>query len=118
MDFLILLGKSGVVLNPQKFQFTQTEVEFAGFHISMNDIKPLPKYLDAIQNFPTPSSVTDIRSWFGLVNQVANYAQLRDLVTPLKPFLSPHVKFYWPPELEKIVCDSKDAIIEAIKNGV
>ena len=118
IDLLILLGKSGVVLNPQKFQFAQTEVQFAGFHISMNDIKPLPKYLNSIQNFPTPSSVTDIRSWFGLVNQVANYAQLRDLMAPFKPFLSPRVKFYWTPELEKILCESKYAIVEAIKNGV
>ena len=118
IDLLILLGKSGVVLNPQKFQFAQLKFNFTGFHISMNDIKPLPKYLNSIQNFPTPSSVTDIRSWFGLVNQVANYAQLRDLMAPFKPFLSPRVKFYWTPELEKICCESKYAIVKAIKNGV
>ncbi len=56
-------------------------------------MKPLPKYLNAIQDFPMPASTTDIRSWFGLINQVANYAQLRDIVAPFKPFLSPKVHF-------------------------
>ena len=44
--------------------------DFAGFHITENSIEPLPKYLDAIRSFPTPKSTKDIRSWFGLVNQL------------------------------------------------
>ena len=42
-------------------------------------IEPLPKYIDAIKFFPVPKSITDIRSWFSLVNKVANYAQLREM---------------------------------------
>ena len=30
--------------------------------------------------FPTPTNITDVRSWFGLVNQLASYAQLRDMM--------------------------------------
>ena len=51
-------------------------------------INPLPKYFSAIRDFPTPSSTTDIKSWFGLVNQLAPYAQLRDILAPFRPFLS------------------------------
>ena len=32
IDFLILLGNASIVLNPEKFQFAQKEVSFAGFH--------------------------------------------------------------------------------------
>ena len=102
----------------KKFQFAQIEVEFVGFCISKNGIKYLPKYLDAIQNFPTPSNVTDIRSCFGMVNQVANYAQLRELMTLFQPFLSPRVKFLWTPELDNKFNESKEAIVDAIKQGV
>ena len=42
--------------------------------------------------FPTPTSTTDARSWFDLVNQVANCNQLRDLKAPFKPYLSPRYK--------------------------
>lgn len=70
-----------VVLNPDRFQFSSKCVDFAGFRISESTIAPLPKYLDAIRDFPSPSSTTYIRSWFGLVNQVANYVQLRDTMS-------------------------------------
>ena len=103
------------MLNPDKFQFAErTE----GFRLSDSTIEPLPKYLDAIRDFPTPASTTDIRNWFGLVNQVANYAQLRETMAPFKPFLSPRCKFSWSSELENAFRRSKHAIIEAIREGV
>ena len=118
IDFLILTGRSGIVLNPDKFCFAQRTVDFAGFCISDSSIEPLPKYLDAIRDFPRPTSITDIRSWFGLVNQVANYAQLRDIMAPFKPFLSPKHKFEWTSELDNAFQLSKSAIIDAIRLGV
>ena len=81
-------------------------------------IEPLPKYIDAIKDFPVPKSITDIRSWFGLVNQVANYAQLREMMRPFKPFLSPKTPFTWNDELQNVFEKSKAAIIDAIKLGV
>ena len=118
IDYLILVGSSGVVLNPDKFQFAQRTVDFAGFRISMSTIEPLPKYIDAIRDFPTPTSTTDIRSWFGLVNQVTNYAKLREIMRPFKPFLSPKTPFTWSPDLESAFQTSKLAIVEAIRSGV
>ncbi len=118
IDFLSITGSSGIVLNPDKFQFAQRDVDFAGFHISENSIEPLPRYIDAIRSFPTPTSTTDIKSWFGLVNQVSNYAQLRDVMAIFRPFLSPKYKFFWTPILDQAFNDSKEAIIEAIREGV
>ena len=118
IDLLTRVGRAGIVLNPDKFQFAEKSVDFAGFRVSDTTIEPLPKYLDAIRDFPSPSSTTDIRSWFGLVNQVANYAQLRDIMAPFKPFLSPRYKFSWSPDLEEAFQKSKEAIVEAIRQGV
>ena len=118
IDFLRILGESGIVLNPEKFSFAEKSVDFAGFRISHASIEPLPKYLDAIRDFPMPKSTTDIRSWFGLVNQVANYAQLRDIMAPFKPFLSPKQQFSWTGELDKAFEISKQSIIEEIRHGV
>ena len=115
---LIRVGQAGIVLNAEKFHFARRIVDFAGFRISDETIEPLPKYMDAIRDFPTPTSTTDVRSWFGLVNQVANYAQLRDIMTPFKPFLSPRCRFEWTPELERAFQASKDSIIAEIRHGV
>ena len=60
IDFLIILGKAGIILNPDKFQFAKRTIEFAGVRISESGIEPLPKYLDAIRDFPTPTNISDI----------------------------------------------------------
>ena len=118
IDLLIQLSESGIVLNPKKFQFASKNVDFAGFNTSNNSIAPLPKYVEAIRSFPTPRSTTDIRSWFGLVNQVANYAQLRSVMAPFKRFLSPRCPFMWDDGLETAFNASKDAIVDLIQHGV
>ena len=118
IDLLIKVGQSGIVLNPKKFQFCLKEVEFAGFKITDKKVEPLSKYLTAIQLFPKPTNVTDIRSWFGLVNQVSTYAQLRDLMAPFRPFLSPKTPFRWDRELDLAFEQSKKQIVELIRHGV
>lgn len=118
IDYLELAGNNGIVINPEKFQFSQSTVDFAGFRISSNSVEPLPKYIDAIEKFPTPKNITDIQSWFGLVNQVAHYAQLREMLEPFRRFLSPKVPFEWNDELERAFRSSKSCIVEAIREGV
>ncbi|XP_068238500.1 uncharacterized protein [Palaemon carinicauda] len=118
INYLELVGRSGVILNPAKFQFSSTEVDFAGFHVGETDVKPLLKYLNAIATFPRPKNITDIRAWFGLVNQVSHYGRATDLMEPFRPLLSPKVRFQWGPELENAFERSKAAIIREIKKGV
>ena len=118
IDFLEIVGRNGIVLNGDKFQFCERTVDFAGFRVSDEKVEPLPKYLQAIKTFPTPRNISDVRSWYGLVNQVAHYAQLRELVAPLKPLLSSKSQFYWTDALQTSFDDSKMEIVEAIKAGV
>ena len=118
LEFLELCGINGVVLNAEKFQCSRQEVEFAGFKVTSTTVEPLRKYIDAILNFPTPTSLTDVRSWFGLTNQVAHYAQLRDLVEPMRPLLKKNSRFEWTSELNAAFESSKLKIVEAIKQGV
>ena len=116
--FLELLGRNGIILNFEKFQFSQREVEFAGFRITETGIQPLEKYLRAIAEFLTPKTATDIRAWFGLVHQVSHYNKLTEMLLPFKPFLSPNVKFQWTAELNETFEQSKVEIASAIENGV
>ena len=63
------------------------------------------------------SSPNRLWSRFGLFNQVAHYAQLRDILAMFKPFLSPKRKFQWSYELNKF-SDSKTAITVPIRHWV
>lgn len=102
----------------EKFQFSSETADFAGFTISSKRVKPLEKFINAIQDFPTPSKITDVRSWFGLVNQVSHYDKLSELMAPFKHLLSPRSKFDWTDELENAFRKSKELIVNAIRHGV
>ena len=119
IDFLEVCGNSGVVCNQEKFQFSQQKVEFAGFRITQDTVEPLPKYLDAIREYPTPKNISDVRSWFGLVNRVSHYGQLREMMEPFRKFLSPKCRFEWTVELDHLFNrESKKKIVAAIEEGV
>ena len=120
IDYLELCGSNGIILNSEgnKFQFSSPEVEFTSFKISESSVTPLHKYVQAIKDFPRPSNLTDVRAWFGLVNQVAHYGRMVELMAPFKPLLSPKTKFVWTDELENAFVKSKAAIIDAIIEGV
>ena len=118
IDYLEQVGKNGIILNPAKLQFSSMEVDFAGFRVTATEVKPLPKYLDAINAFPTPATITDIRAWFGLVDQVARYGRVTDLTAPFKPLLSPKTKFRWDDELDQAFRNSKAASIQEVREGV
>ena len=71
VEWLNLCGRNGITLNPDKFIFAKDVVEFAGFEVTTDSVRPCAKYLQAIRDFPTPNNITDIRAWFGVVNQVS-----------------------------------------------
>ena len=118
IDYLQLVGTHGIILNSEKFQFCKRSIDFAGFRISEHKVEPLPKYLQAITTFPKPEKLQDIRSWFGLVNQVAHYNKLIDIMAPFRPLLSSKAAFYWSDELQDAFEKSKEMIVEAIRQGV
>ena len=117
-DYLKLCSDNGIVFNEKKFVFAEEEVEFAGFLITMDGYRPPVKITDAIKKFPSPESLTDIRAWFGLVNQV-NYSLAQcDMMAPFRELLSKKNKFYWDETLERLFEESKDRIIALIHEGV
>ena len=63
-------------------------------------MKPCPRSIEAIKNFPTPKNITDIRSWFGLVNQVSFAFASADRMLPFRDLLKPGKQFEWTPKLE------------------
>ena len=40
IDFPTLVGQAGIVLNPDKFQFAERSVDFAGFRVSDSTMTP------------------------------------------------------------------------------
>jgi hypothetical protein len=89
VHWLDVCGRNGIILNPEKFVFGSDTVEFAGFEISSNDVRPSQRYMMAILQFPCPKNLTDVRSWFGLVNQVSYAFSMADRMRPFRDLLKP-----------------------------
>ena len=107
------------MFNQEKFVFAEEICEFAGFEVTEDGYRPPKRVIDAIRNFPTPKNITDIRSWFGLVNQVAYAFSQTKTMAPFRELLSQkNGKFYWDDVLDSLFDQSKTKIINTIKDGV
>ena len=63
---------------------------------------------------PTPSSRTDLRSFFGLVNQLASSTnELATVLAPLRPLLSTRNDFTWTPIHEEAFTHAKKILVTA-----
>ena len=118
LDYLLLCEKNGIVLNKEKFQFCQDVVQFAGLQITSTGVTPSDSLLNAISNFPAPQNITDARSWFGLVNQVAWAYSLSPIMLPFRDLVKKDTHFMWNESLEKAFQQSKKVIVDLVKKGV
>ena len=89
--YLSLVGQNGIILNPDKFEFAEDVVSWAGVRISKEKVAPLQDHVSAIRQFPTPTNITDLRSYFALVNQVAPYYAVQPVLHPFRELLKKNV---------------------------
>ena len=116
--YIDLCSRNGVIFNPQKFKFARDTVDFAGFTITLSGIKPTAAMIQSIKEFPTPTTITGARAWFGLVDQVAYAFAQSKIMAPFRDLLQKNRKFYWDSTLDTIFLKSKDDIIQRIEEGV
>ena len=117
-SFLQTCSSQGIVFNPSKFQFGEKSVKYLGFQITDSGIKPTQDFVENIINFPTPTNITDVRSWFGAVGQV-NYAfASAPEMLPFRHLLSSKVPFQWSPDLELAFQKSKREIVRLCEKGI
>ena len=99
--WLDIFGQHGIILKPSKFSFVQDAVEFAGLDITLDSVRPCHRLIQEIMEFPTPTNITDIRSWFGVVNQVSYAFSVAEKMLPFRQVLLPGSSFMWDDKLDK-----------------
>ena len=115
VDWLDTCGKNGISFNLEKFVFASHTVEFAGFEITLDSLRPCKKYIQAIPDFPEPKNITDIRSWFGLINQVSYVFSQPEGLLPFRQLLKPGTPFRWDDQLRHIFEESEVVITPMIE---
>lgn len=89
----------GFKLKIEKCEFGQPSIEFCGHIIDKTGIRPQPEKLQAIQDLPVPTDISQLRSFLGSVNFYGKYVDcLKIYRGPLDNLLKKHEKFEWEPE--------------------
>ncbi|UYV65069.1 hypothetical protein LAZ67_3003037, partial [Cordylochernes scorpioides] len=93
------LSKAGLVLNPDKCLFGTKRLSIFGHLVDGEGVHPDPGKVDAMSKFPTPKSLTDVRSFIGMCSYyrrfIKNFAQKAE---PLHRLLRKDTRFEWGPD--------------------
>ena len=61
------LNEFGISINVSKCAFGKHQIMFLGYLISHDGIEPLPNKVEAIQKYPFPSNVNQLRRFLGMI---------------------------------------------------
>lgn len=67
-QLLSIIAEHGLELQLRKCQFVFTRIEYLGYAIDSNGIRPGERHLDAIHKYPTPGNVREVQSFLGLAS--------------------------------------------------
>lgn len=82
--------------------------------ISQDGVSADPSKVQGIKDFPIPANITDLRSFFGLANQLGSFLpDLSGHLEPLRQLLRPKNSWVWTNELQKAF-DQVKAILPAM----
>ncbi len=67
------LREMNLKLNPNKCCFAAKNITFLGHVVSNEGTKPYTSKIDAVLHFPKPKTVTNFKSFLGLIGYYRNY---------------------------------------------
>jgi hypothetical protein len=96
------LRSSKVLAKGTKAMLFRTKVDFLGHVIGADGVPPQQKKVEAVANWPTPSSVFDIRAFLGLAGYYRKFIyRFSALATPLNALLKDNAEWKWEPSEEE-----------------
>lgn len=99
---LTVLRKEQLYANLEKCIFCTNHVVFLGFVVSSKGVQVDEEKVRAIQEWPTPKSVTEVRSFHGLASFYRRFVKdFSTLAAPLNEVLKKNVGFKWGEKQEE-----------------
>ncbi|UYV66538.1 hypothetical protein LAZ67_4002004, partial [Cordylochernes scorpioides] len=98
-EVLERIRSAKLTLKPSKCEFGKREVELLGHVISTGGLKPGPRKIKAIEEFPEPKNVHDIRRFLGLTNFFRRFVKdFARKAEPLSRLTKKGSQFEWKEE--------------------
>lgn len=109
-----VLQKEKLYTNLEKCSFGVQEVVFLGFVVSSRGVEVDESKINAIKNWPTPKTIGEVRSFYGLVSFYRHFVKgFSTIATPLTEVIKKDRPFKWGDEQAKAFKDLKAMLISA-----
>ena len=105
-------------LNPDKVKINCKSVPLFGMTLTESGIKPDPKKVEAIHNWPTPTNVSELLLFLGSINYLSQFIpELSRLRKPLQALIKKDSEFIWTVTHDRAFAEvklavSKDCLIQ------
>ncbi|CAB0044553.1 unnamed protein product [Trichogramma brassicae] len=95
-EVLTRINRENVTINFDKFELTRKSIRFIGFILTPEGIRIDPAKTEAIQKFPPPQNVTQVKGFLGLVNFNARFTdKLAQASIPLLELTKAKTPWRW-----------------------
>ncbi|UYV68821.1 hypothetical protein LAZ67_6001031 [Cordylochernes scorpioides] len=112
-EVLERIRSAKLTLKPSKCEFGRREVEFLGYVISTGGLKPGPRKIKAIEEFPEPKNVHDIRRFLRLTNFFRRFVKdFARKAEPLSRLTKKGTQFEWKEEQRKSFGGLRNDLVE------
>lgn len=106
------LKEANLTLNLKKCNFFRKKIEFLGYEISSEGIKPGQKKIEAVASFKKPQNAHEIRQFIGLASFFRRFVEgFASIARPLTMLTKSNTKFVWNIEQEQAFSKIKSILV-------
>ena len=111
---LDVLQSHNVQINKKKTVLNMDTIEYLGYNISGEGIKPSPRKVEAIVDAPCPTSVAEVQSFLGMVTFYCKFVKnFSTKAAPLYELLKKGARFKWTKLEQQSFNSIKDDLAES-----
>lgn len=107
------LRNANLTINIEKSKFCVKQLKYLGYIIDQNGLRTDPEKVEAIINYPIPTSLKQIRRFVGMTSWYRRFIDnFSELTTPITE-LTKNKKFHWTDEANNAFMKLKSALVSA-----
>jgi hypothetical protein len=109
-----LASKFDLKFRLDKCTFLYTSVEYLGYIINELGVRPSPRNIESVKNYPTPKNQKQVRQFIGLASYFRRFiANFSIIAKPLHTLLQKNIDFYFGDDEQHAFNTLKDKLSES-----